>query len=55
MAECYVNGIFCGVRFFDNEFEIGDFLHEGQNEVILVVTGSAANKYSDKKIPFGLE
>lgn len=55
MTECYINGIFCSVSLFDNEFDTGDFLHEGQNEIRLVVTGSAANKYSDKRIPFGLE
>lgn len=54
MAECYVNGKFCGVSFFNHSFDIGDCLKEGKNTITLRITGSIANKYSDKDIPYGL-
>ena len=54
MAECFVNGEFCDVQFFNHRFEIGKFLKEGHNSVKLVITGSIANKYNDDKIFYGI-
>lgn len=54
MAECYVNGQFCGVEFFCRRFEIGALLHKGKNTIRLVVTGSAANRYNEEKIDYGI-
>ncbi len=54
MAECYVNGDFVGAAFFNHQFNIGDYLSEGKNEIKLVVTGSIANKYSESNIDYGL-
>lgn len=54
MAECYVNGKFAGVSFFNHEFNIGKYLRKGKNEITLIITGSIANKYSDKNIYYGL-
>jgi hypothetical protein len=53
MAECYVNGKFVGVSFFNHEFNIGDYLTNGKNEIKIVVTGSIANKYSEP-VPYGI-
>lgn len=55
MAECYVNGSFVGVSFFNHKFDIGDYLIEGKNEIKLVITGSIANKYSNENIFYGLK
>ena len=55
MAECYVNGQFAGVSFFNHEFNIGKYLEKGKNEIKLVVTGNIANKYSDANIFYGLK
>lgn len=54
MAECYVNGQFAGVSFFNHSFDIGGYLHSGKNEITLVVTGSLANKYSDREVFYGV-
>ncbi len=54
MAECYVNGEFAGVSFFNHGFDIGKLLAGGKNEIKLVITGSIANKYSDEDIYYGL-
>jgi hypothetical protein len=54
MAECFVNGEFVGVSFFNHAFNIGRYLNEGKNEITLVITGSIANKYSDSDIYYGL-
>lgn len=55
MAECYVNGQFAGVSFFNHEFNIGKYLEKGKNEIKLVVTGNIANKYTDANIFYGLK
>lgn len=55
MAECFVNGEFCGVSFFNHEFDVGKFLKDGKNEIKLVITGNIANKYSDSSIEYGLK
>lgn len=56
MAECYCNGSFVDVSFWNrHKFIIGSFLKEGDNEVKLVLTGNAANIYCEADIPFGLQ
>ncbi len=56
MAECLCNGKEAGVSFFGPHlFEIGSFLQEGENEVRLSFTGSAANQYENAGLFFGLE
>ncbi|MBQ6787115.1 MAG: hypothetical protein IJO85_05275 [Lachnospiraceae bacterium] len=55
MVECYCNGEFVDVSFWGiHSFDIGSYLHEGENEIKLVFTGNAANIYCDAKIPFGI-
>ena len=54
MAECYVNGKFAGVSFFNHGFNIGSYLSMDKNEITLVITGSIANKYSSSSIYYGL-
>ncbi|MGN0150314.1 MAG: hypothetical protein ACI4C7_08720 [Clostridia bacterium] len=53
MAECYVNGKFAGVSFFNHGFNIGSYLSMDKNEITLVITGSIANKYSSSSIYYG--
>lgn len=56
MVECYCNGEFAGVSFWNpHQFDIGQKLQEGDNEIKLVVTGNAANIYSDADIFYGLQ
>ena len=56
MADCLCNGKEAGVSFFGPHlFEIGSFLQEGENEVRLSFTGSAANQYENAGLFFGLE
>lgn len=47
MAECFINGEFCGVSFFNHQFEIGAFLKNGKNEINVITTDNIANKYSE--------
>lgn len=55
MAECVCNGRPAGVSFFaPHLFEIASFLKEGENEVRLIFTGSAANVYENAGLPLGL-
>lgn len=54
MAECYVNGKFAGVSFFNHGFNIGSYLSMDKNEITLVIMGSIANKYSSSSIYYGL-
>jgi hypothetical protein len=56
MVECFVNGEFSGVSLWNrHEFNISPYLRPGENEIILKVTGNAANKFTDNKIPYGLK
>lgn len=56
MAECFVNGSFAGVSFWnEHEFEISDFVKEGNNEIILKVTGNASNRFTENTIEYGLK
>ena len=55
MAELYVNGRFAGVGFWPpQKFDLLPFLREGENSLRLAVTGSLANRYGQKKVPYGL-
>ena len=55
MAECVCNGTAAGVSFYDpHTFRIGDFLKEGENEIIVRFTGNAVNLYGTVNVPFGL-
>lgn len=55
MAECYCNGQFAGVSFWNtHRFLIGPYLKTGKNDITLILTGNAANLYSNAKINYGL-
>ena len=55
MAECWCNGVFVGMSLYaPHRFMIGPYLHEGENEIKVVFTGSAANVYADAGIPYGI-
>lgn len=55
MAECWCNGSFAGVSFWnDHRFFIGPWLKEGDNELRLVLTGNAANLFADVELFYGL-
>lgn len=55
MAELYVNGQFAGAGFWPPQrFDLLPFLHEGENSLRLTVTGSPANRYGQKPVPYGL-
>ena len=55
MAELYVNGVFCGVSFWNpHRILIPDnLLNRDENKLRLIVTGSPANKYG-KPVPYGM-
>lgn len=55
MAECFCNGEFAGVSFWNtHRFECADLLRPGVNEIKFVVTGNAANRYTEHKILYGI-
>ena len=55
MAECWCNGAFAGMSLYaPHRFMIEPYLHEGENEIKVVFTGSAANVYADAGIPYGI-
>lgn len=55
MAECWCNGAFAGMSLYaPHRFMIGPYLHEGENEIKVVFTGSAANVYADAGITYGI-
>ena len=55
MVECFVNGSPAGFSLWnEHEFYVSPYLYEGENEVRIVVTGSAANKFTDNKIEYGI-
>ena len=55
MAECWCNGAFAGMSLYaPHRFMIGPYLHEEENEIKVVFTGSAANVYADAGIPYGI-
>jgi len=55
MVECFVNGHFSGFSLWNkHEFNIAPYLHNGKKEIILIITGNAANRFTDHQIPYGL-
>lgn len=55
MAELYVNGAPAGAGFWKPQrFELKHLLHSGKNTLRLVVTGSLANLYGERAVPYGL-
>lgn len=55
MIECFVNGRFAGVSFWNtHRFHVGPYLQTGENEIWLKVTGNAANLYGKADIWYGL-
>ncbi|MBO5213433.1 MAG: hypothetical protein J6B86_01520 [Clostridia bacterium] len=55
MVECFVNGAFAGFSLWNpHEFKISDHLICGENEIILKVTGNAANRFTEHRIEYGL-
>jgi hypothetical protein len=55
MAECYCNGEFADVSFWnEHRLSVGGKLKEGENTIRLVMTGSAANIFEKADIAYGL-
>ncbi len=55
MAELSVNGTYAGVGFWPpQKFELAGLLHEGENELVLMVTGSRANLYGKEPVWYGV-
>ena len=55
MAEIEINGKKAGVQFWaPQRFEAKNFLYTGMNDVTVTVTGSLANLYGKKYVPYGL-
>lgn len=55
MAECFCNGEFVGVSFWNpHRFDISTCLYAGKNVIEVRFTGSAANLYEDADIAYGI-
>ena len=55
MVECYANGRFAGVSLWNtHEFDLSGYIAPGENEIMLKVTGNAANRFTAHKIAYGL-
>lgn len=55
MAELYINGKAAGASFWStHRFVLTEYLRQGKNDLRLVVTGSRANLYGKKPVPYGL-
>ena len=55
MVECYINDSFAGFSLWNrHEFDLTDLIRPGKNEITLVVTGSAANRFTNHRIDYGL-
>lgn len=55
MAKCFVNGEFVGVSLWStHKFNLTKKLRNGENTVMLKVTGNAANRFTEHRIPYGL-
>lgn len=55
MVECYVNGSYAGFSLWNaHEFDISGFIREGENEIVLKVTGNAANRFTEYEVAYGL-
>ncbi len=55
MVECFVNGCFADVSLWKmHEFDLTDLLKDGENTIIIKVTGNASNRFTDFKTTYGL-
>lgn len=56
MAELYVNGAFAGVAFWaPQKIRVpAEMLDNGSAKLQMVVTGSLANRYGNRRVPYGL-
>lgn len=55
MVECYVNGQLAGFSLWnDHEFLLSPHLCEGENIIELRVTGSALNRFTERRVEYGL-
>ena len=55
MAECFVNGQFVGFSLWNpHEFDLTSYVHSGDNEVTVKITGNAANRFTEHRIEYGL-
>ena len=55
MAECFVNDSFAGFSLWNShEFDLTKFIRQGLNEITLVVTGNASNRFSSHRTYYGL-
>jgi hypothetical protein len=55
MVECYVNGRFVDFSLWGpHEFDITGYVKAGDNEIIINVTGNAANRFTEHRIDYGL-
>lgn len=55
MAELFVNGNSAGACFWaPQSFELQGLLQEGENELVLTVTGNMANLYGKQPVEYGL-
>ena len=55
MVECWVNGEFVGFHLWNpHAFALSKALRPGENEILLKVTGNAANRFTDHRIEYGL-
>ncbi len=55
MAELKINGQYAGVSFWPtHRFAVQGLLHEGENEIEVTMTGSLANKYGIRAVPYGV-
>ena len=56
MAELYVNGAFAGVAFWaPQKIRVpAEMLDNGSAKLQMAVTGSLANRYGNRRVPYGL-
>lgn len=56
MAECYCNGEYVGVSFYEpHKFYVGDYLYEGNNKIEMIMTGNIANVFDNANLFYGLK
>ena len=56
MVECFVNGDFAGFSLWNtHQFNLSPYLKCGENDILLKVTGNAANRFTNHKIQYGLQ
>ena len=55
MAECFVNTNFCGFSLWnEHEFYLTPLLKKGENAIMIKMTGSAVNRFTDHRFEYGL-